>query len=151
MGSVIEKVQSRLLRIRPKAKSADAAIRLLETVEVHRAETESRGEERANSSTVRHQHDGLPGVSCEEIIPKQAHAIIKAANGVLNLVIGQLHPELARSETPIAVLFGKATGYLFKRQTLPVVKFDLSQPGIGLERNFAALRTNRFQKVLGGI
>jgi hypothetical protein len=31
------------------------------------------------------------------------------------------------------------------------MKFDLSQPGIGFERNFAVLRTNRFQKVLGGI
>jgi len=66
-------------------------------------------------------------------------------------VIGQLHAELARSETPIAVLFGKATGYFFKRQTFPLVKFDLSQPGIGFEPNFAALRTNRFQKVLRGI
>src|SRR5260221_13014062 len=118
MGSVIEKVQSRLLRIRPKAKSADAAIRLLETVEVHRAETESRGEERANSSTVRHQHDGLPGVSCEEIIPKQPQAIIKAANGELNLVIGHLNPELARTATPFAALSGKPTGILFNRLTL---------------------------------
>ncbi len=42
MGSVIEKVQSRLLGIRRKAKSADAAIGLLEVVEVHRAEAESR-------------------------------------------------------------------------------------------------------------
>src|SRR5712664_1090733 len=55
MGSVIEKVQSRWLRIRRKAKPADAAIGLLESVEMHRAEAKSRGDERANSSAMRYQ------------------------------------------------------------------------------------------------
>jgi len=150
MGSVIEKVQSRLPRIRRKAEPAEAAIGLLESVEVHSVETESRADERAYSSAMRHQQDGLAGVSCEEIIPKQSRSIVKAANGVLNLVIGQ-HAELGWPETPIPVLFGKATGYFFKRQTFPVVKFDLSQPGIGFERNFAALRTKRFHNVLRSI
>jgi hypothetical protein len=46
-------------------------------------------------------------------------------------------------------LLEKATGYFLKRQTFPPVKFDFSQPGIGFERNFAALRTNRFYNLLG--
>jgi hypothetical protein len=48
-------------------------------------------------------------------------------------------------------LFWKATGYFFKGQTFPLVKIDLSQPGIRFKRNFAALRTNRFHKLLGSV
>jgi hypothetical protein len=48
-------------------------------------------------------------------------------------------------------LFRKATGYFFKRQTFPPVEFDLSQPGIGFELDFAALRSNRFCNLLGSI
>jgi hypothetical protein len=112
---------------------------LLETVEVRRAETESRGDKRPDRSTVRHQQNGLAGVSREQMIPKQAHSIIKAENGVSNF-IRQLHSELAGPEAPSAVLFGKAAGYFFKRQTFPVVKFDLSQPRICFELDFAVPR-----------
>jgi hypothetical protein len=52
MGSVIEKLKSRLVRIRLEAKSADTAIGLLKSVEVHLVEAESRSDERAYGSTV---------------------------------------------------------------------------------------------------
>jgi len=48
-------------------------------------------------------------------------------------------------------LFRKATRYFFKRQTFPPVKFDLSQPGIGFERDFAALCNNSFCNLLGSV
>jgi hypothetical protein len=55
MGGVIEKVQFGSLRIKRKTKAADAAIGLLETLEVHPIEAEGRGDERADRSTVRNQ------------------------------------------------------------------------------------------------
>jgi hypothetical protein len=79
MGSVIEKIESRLPRTGWKAKPAEATVGLLEAVEVRRAKTESGRNKSTDSSTVRHQQDGLARVSREEIIPNRSHPIIKAA------------------------------------------------------------------------
>jgi len=124
---------------------------LLETVEVLRAKAKGRGNEGADSSTVRNQQNGLASASGEEMVPKQTHAIIKAANRVLRFAMGRLHLKLARPGAPSQKLFGKSTRYFFKRQSFPLMKFDLSQPDIGLKSDFSVLRTNPFQNFLGSI
>jgi len=124
---------------------------LLETVEVLRAKAEGRGNKGADSSTVRNQQNGLASASAEEIVPKQTHTIIKAANRVLSFATGRLHVKFARQRAPSQKLFGKSTRYFFKRQSFPLMKFDLSQPDIGLTSDFSVLRTNPFQNFLGGI
>jgi hypothetical protein len=124
---------------------------LLETVEVLRAKAKGRGNEGADSSTVRNQQNGLASASGEEMVPKQTHAIIKAANRVLRFAMGRLHLKLARPGAPSQKLFGKSTRYFFKRQSFPLMKFDLPQPGIGLKCDFFVLRTNPLQDFLGAI
>jgi len=124
---------------------------LLETVEVLRAKAEGTGDEGAGSSTVRNQQNGLASASGEDMVPKQTHTRIKAANRILRFAIGRLHQKLARPGAPSQKLFGKATRYFFKRQSFPLVKFDLPQPGIGLKSDFSVLRTNPSQDLLGGI
>jgi len=52
--------------------------------------------------------------------------------------MSRFHPELRRPKTPIAVLLATAITYFLEQQTFPPVEFDLSQPGVGFERNFAA-------------
>ena len=119
-------------------------------MEVLRAKAEGGGDKGAGSSTVRNQQNGLAGASGEEMVPKQTHTIIKAANRVLSFATGRQHVKLARPGAPGQKLFGKATRYFFKRQSFPLMKFDLPQPGIGLKSDFSALRTNPFQDFPGG-
>jgi hypothetical protein len=115
------------------------------------AKAKGRGDKGAGSSTVRHQQNGLASASSQEMVPKQTHTIIKAANRVLSFATGRLHLKLARMGAPSQKLFGKATRYFFKWQSFPLMKFDLSQPGVGLKSYFSALRTNPFQNFLSGI
>ena len=116
-----------------------------------RAKAKGTGDEGADSSTVGNQQNGLASASGEEMVPKQTNTRIKAANRVLSFAMGRLHVKLARPGAPIQKLFGKATRYFFKRQSFPLVKFDLPQPDIGLKSDFSALCTNPFQNFLGGI
>lgn len=76
MGCVIEKVQFCLPGTRRKAKSAEATVGLLDTVEVLSAEAESEGDQRADCSRMGNEQDRLPGIILEEIIQKRGNSLV---------------------------------------------------------------------------